>query len=153
VGSAAPTYNHSYLWVDDAWGFTMAIEGFPQQNTLGNWGLLVAQNSPNGLQGTNASANAEWGPELVSSASVLGPGSPSLASGNFTVDPNLCGQINSIFSYEMYYNAYPVSYMPVGGPNSNSLAHYFLTSAGLSGIFSEPPGTGGLGGWWTPIYP
>ena len=86
----------------------------------------------------------------MSSVCELGPGSPNTT--NYIVDSNLCQQINRIYSYEMYYNQHPVDYMPMGDPNSNSLAHYSLFSAGLFGIFTAPPGTDGLGGWWTPIY-
>jgi RHS repeat-associated protein len=138
-----PGYNHAYLWVGDAFGFTVTIEGYPQRNALYNWGLLLAYNTPNGMPGTNARGNSEWGPELVS---------PGLNVPGAVTVPNLCSDINTIFGDETYYNAHPVQYDAFGGPNSNSLAHWLLDMGGVFMYFSAPPGTTGEGGWNNPVY-
>jgi len=47
-------------------------------------------------------------------------------------------KINQIFEAENYYSP-PVAYDAIGGPNSNSLAHWLLLSVNLAFYFSPPP--------------
>jgi RHS repeat-associated protein len=140
VGGGVPWANHSYLWMGTAAGM-VTLEGFPQ-NPSPPFGNLIALTSPNGLNGTDAAGNSEWGPEIEST---------DLDNGGL-VDTALCGQISSILLAETAYNQNQVRYGPIGGPNSNSLAHFFLTAGGLGWVFTAPPGTSGLGGWNTPVY-
>ncbi len=57
-----------------------------------------------------------------------------------------------MFYNENFYSHYPVQYNPIGGPNSNSLAHWFLLQTDLYMYYSAPPGTDGNSGWYQPIY-
>jgi hypothetical protein len=64
----------------------------------------------------------------------------------------ICSQVDKLFRLEDLYNSSPVLYQAIGGPNSNSLAHWFLISDGLDDYFTVPPSTGGIAGWDTSIY-
>jgi len=128
LGGGVPLANHAYLWMGTAMG-TITSEGFPQ-SPKPSYGNLVAMISPNGLSGTNAVGDSEWGPELESAD--FGNGA--------MVDPNLCSQNGSILSAETTYNQHQTTYRPAG-PNSNALAHFFLTAGGLGWVFTAPPWT------------
>jgi hypothetical protein len=116
---------------------SITLEGFPQTPNF-PYGNLIAFTSANGLNGTNATTNSEWGPELEST---------NLGNGGM-VDPSLCSQISSILSAEASYNQNQVGYW-LFGPNSNSLANFFLNAGGLGWVFTAPPGTTG---WNVPVY-
>jgi hypothetical protein len=142
-------FSHAYLWVKDRWGNVVTIEGFPEHTPavpfLGDYGRLIIENSVNGARTTNAARDSGWGPVLVNALSA------GISGQNKITVWDLCDRIDRIFWAEIYYMADPVEYRPVGGPNSNSLAHWFLIQVDLWVYFSAPPGTAGIAGWDTPL--
>jgi RHS repeat-associated protein len=138
-----PGYNHAYLVVQDRFNVTTVIEGFPEQTNPPFWGNLIVKQSANGERGTDAANDAQWGPTLSSIP---------YGSDNNRVIRSLCSKIDQLISSAIKdYSQDPVSYIGIGGPNSNSLAHYLLGQIGLSTLFTPPPGTDYLGGWFTPV--
>ncbi len=124
VKSLLGVVNHAAIVLTDSYGYTITMEGFPQQ-TLPPWGNLVPQ---------NAAGNAgytQWGNTLTSSQ-----------------DPSLCDQIGEIETAEIYYANHEVAYFG-WGPNSNSFAHWLLQSGYVDQYFTQPPSTPG---WNTPLY-
>jgi len=124
--------NHAYLWVEDSNGQIHTIEGFPDKPQP-DYGYLRAYDTPNGRLGTNAHGDSQWDITLDTSN-----------------DPLICSQVNNLFSLEKKYNSNPVQYFLASGPNSNSLAPWFLVNDGLGNCFTAPPATTA---WDTSIYP
>jgi RHS repeat-associated protein len=122
--------NHASLVVTDSYGYTITMQGKPQNYPLPRgmpptWGNLVAVN-----QDVNI-GDQQWGSTLTSST-----------------DASLCDQVSDIEKAENYYSNNPVTYYP-WGPNSNSLAHWLLESGYVDQYFTAPPLTFG---WKTPLY-
>lgn len=88
----------------------------------------------------------------------------ALDSGNSPGDPNLqqwgprlssdtlrdlCSRLSAIEQGELNYSNNPVGYLPVPGPNSNTLAHWLLENGDLQAFLSQPPNTPG---WNEALY-
>jgi len=117
--------SHASIVVDDSFDFTFTMEGTPSLYPIPA-GKLLAFNVAGDI------GDVQWGPELTSAS-----------------DPALCGQITAMEYAEDRYNARPVDYNFVHGPNSNTLAHWLLTQGGIAKFFSAPPLSYG---WDTPLY-
>jgi RHS repeat-associated protein len=125
VKSLGGTFNHAAVVVTDSSGYTITMEGFPQQTLPPSWGNLVPQNTAGNIGYT------QWGTTLTSSK-----------------DPNLCQQVSDIETAEAYYADHEVAYYG-WGPNSNSFANWLLESGYINQYFTQPPKTPG---WNTPLY-
>jgi hypothetical protein len=117
---------HASIMVTDGEGYTFTIQGEPHNYPFPPWGKLDVSNTT--LKNIN---DKQWGPLLTSAN-----------------DPSLCDQVAALETAEFSYSNDEVNYYP-WGPNSNSLVHWLLTSAGVSGSFTAPPGSKG---WNKPLY-
>jgi hypothetical protein len=100
---------------------------------------------PMGSMAPTRGKDPSWGPLLVNAMSA------GISGLTMAIVWDLCDRIDKLFRAELYYMQDPVDYQGRGGPNSNSLAHWFLIQSDLWNYFSAPPGTGGMGGWDTPV--
>jgi hypothetical protein len=126
---------HTFWWVQDSTGTQYIISGGPTKaNSSGTQYLNISVSSGNDNgSGDSSRSHRHW------------------SSGLSWIN---CDQVDAMVAAArdwqgshnntIVYN--PVGVLGVGGPNSNSAAHYFGV---VSGFNPNPPRT--AYGWWTPI--
>ena len=126
---------HTFWWVQDSTGAQYIISGGPTPaNSSGTQYLNVSGTlGSNNGSGDNSSAHTDW------------------SSGLSWIN---CDQVDTMLgaarnwqnnhNTTIVYN--PLGALGIGGPNSNSAAHYFGVIAGFN---PKPPAT--AYGWWSPI--
>jgi RHS repeat-associated protein len=126
---------HTFWWVQDETGTQYIISAGPTSpNSSGTQYLNVSvtRGSDNG-SGDNSGAHMDW--------------SSGLSWMNCDqVDAMLGAANNWKNNYNNTVQYHPAGLLGIGGPNSNSAAHYFGV---VSGINPNPPTT--AYGWWSPI--